>query len=113
MTNATVREWWAGLFSTSAYQGSTTSLYIWNDMNEPSVFNGPEVGGWVDMTWVLAQLPRRTLGDPRQQFINLNPPPTTHTQSPYPTPAWVNPMQPTLTMPISNPLPHRSRCTRI
>lgn len=26
------------------YQGSTKNLYIWNDMNEPSVFNGPEVG---------------------------------------------------------------------
>lgn len=25
------------------YEGSTKSLYIWNDMNEPSVFNGPEV----------------------------------------------------------------------
>ncbi|CAI9285162.1 unnamed protein product [Lactuca saligna] len=25
------------------YSGSTPSLYIWNDMNEPSVFNGPEV----------------------------------------------------------------------
>lgn len=23
--------------------GSTPSLYTWNDMNEPSVFNGPEV----------------------------------------------------------------------
>lgn len=29
----------------SAAQGSTKDLYIWNDMNEPSVFNGPEVGG--------------------------------------------------------------------
>ena len=26
------------------YEGSTKNLYIWNDMNEPSVFNGPEVG---------------------------------------------------------------------
>ena len=24
-------------------QGSTLDLYTWNDMNEPSVFNGPEV----------------------------------------------------------------------
>lgn len=37
------------------YEGSTEDLFIWNDMNEPSVFNGPEVtmpkdnihfGGW-------------------------------------------------------------------
>jgi mannosyl-oligosaccharide alpha-1,3-glucosidase len=36
-------------------QGSTLDLFTWNDMNEPSVFNGPEVtmhkharhaGGW-------------------------------------------------------------------
>ncbi len=25
------------------YEGSTSTLYTWNDMNEPSVFNGPEV----------------------------------------------------------------------
>ncbi|GFY77929.1 neutral alpha-glucosidase AB [Trichonephila inaurata madagascariensis] len=50
-----VREWWASKFALDQYQGSTLSLYTWNDMNEPSVFNGPEVtmerdakhvGGW-------------------------------------------------------------------
>ena len=45
MLSPAVRDWWAGRFSTSEYRGSTPSLYIWNDMNEPSVFNGPEVGG--------------------------------------------------------------------
>ncbi|KAL6767918.1 GLC2A [Auxenochlorella protothecoides x Auxenochlorella symbiontica] len=43
MLNPTVRDWWADQFSTSVYEGSTTDLYIWNDMNEPSVFNGPEI----------------------------------------------------------------------
>ena len=38
-----IREWWASHFTTAAYHGSTGDLYIWNDMNEPSVFNGPEV----------------------------------------------------------------------
>ncbi len=38
-----VRDWWAQQFSLQNYQGSTGSLYTWNDMNEPSVFNGPEV----------------------------------------------------------------------
>jgi len=38
-----VRSYWAGLFSYGKYEGSTPDLYIWNDMNEPSVFNGPEV----------------------------------------------------------------------
>jgi mannosyl-oligosaccharide alpha-1,3-glucosidase len=42
-TSPTVREWWADQFSLSKYIGSTLSLYTWNDMNEPSVFNGPEV----------------------------------------------------------------------
>ncbi|GMH10395.1 hypothetical protein Nepgr_012236 [Nepenthes gracilis] len=38
-----IRAWWADKFSYKNYVGSTPSLYIWNDMNEPSVFNGPEV----------------------------------------------------------------------
>ncbi|XP_045863498.1 neutral alpha-glucosidase C isoform X4 [Meles meles] len=42
-TNPKVREWYSGLFTFSAYQGSTDILYIWNDMNEPSVFRGPEL----------------------------------------------------------------------
>jgi len=42
-TLPSVREWWASQFSTSVYQGSTHNLFTWNDMNEPSVFNGPEV----------------------------------------------------------------------
>ncbi len=40
-TDARVRAWWAGMFGT--YPGSTKSLYTWIDMNEPSVFSGPEV----------------------------------------------------------------------
>lgn len=43
------------MFSFDNYEGSAPNLYVWNDMNEPSVFNGPEVtmlkdavhyGGW-------------------------------------------------------------------
>ncbi|KAF7840149.1 putative glucan 1,3-alpha-glucosidase [Senna tora] len=41
--NPEIRSWWADKFSLQNYDGSTPSLYIWNDMNEPSVFNGPEV----------------------------------------------------------------------
>lgn len=37
------RDWWASRFSYDLYKGSTPDLYTWNDMNEPSVFNGPEV----------------------------------------------------------------------
>ncbi|XP_010461069.1 PREDICTED: probable glucan 1,3-alpha-glucosidase [Camelina sativa] len=43
MLSPEIREWWGGRFSYKNYAGSTPSLYIWNDMNEPSVFNGPEV----------------------------------------------------------------------
>lgn len=38
-----VREFWASKFLPSDYKGSTLDLYTWNDMNEPSVFNGPEI----------------------------------------------------------------------
>uniref|UniRef100_A0A2C9UPV0 Probable glucan 1,3-alpha-glucosidase n=1 Tax=Manihot esculenta TaxID=3983 RepID=A0A2C9UPV0_MANES len=43
MLNPEIRSWWGDKFSYKDYKGSTPSLYIWNDMNEPSVFNGPEV----------------------------------------------------------------------
>jgi len=42
-TAAHVRQWWAEQFAFDKYQGSTPTLFTWNDMNEPSVFNGPEV----------------------------------------------------------------------
>lgn len=42
-TDARVRRWWAEKFAYTAYKGSTSALHVWNDMNEPSVFNGPEV----------------------------------------------------------------------
>ncbi|KAF8064543.1 PSL5 [Scenedesmus sp. PABB004] len=43
VTSPAVREWWAAQFTPERYVGSTKHLYIWNDMNEPSVFNGPEI----------------------------------------------------------------------
>lgn len=54
-TNPEMRDWWAAMFAYDQYEGSTPQLFIWNDMNEPSVFSGPEVtmhkdalhfGGW-------------------------------------------------------------------
>ncbi|KAG6865118.1 hypothetical protein C0991_005018 [Blastosporella zonata] len=52
--------WWKGLFKIQkgdewSWTESTEAVHIWNDMNEPSVFNGPEItmpkdnihhGGW-------------------------------------------------------------------
>ncbi|CAI6307705.1 unnamed protein product [Periconia digitata] len=34
--------WWKGLFKYDAFKGTAPNTFIWNDMNEPSVFNGPE-----------------------------------------------------------------------
>jgi alpha 1,3-glucosidase len=48
-TNEKVRSWWADCFSYDRYKGSTSSLFTWNDMNEPSVFNGPEVSMQKDL----------------------------------------------------------------
>jgi len=38
-----VRSFWRKSLSLKEYVGSTLNLFVWNDMNEPSVFNGPEV----------------------------------------------------------------------
>lgn len=47
--------WWTRMFSYKSWPKSTKALHIWNDMNEPSVFDGPEIslprdavhaGGW-------------------------------------------------------------------
>ncbi|XP_047208904.1 neutral alpha-glucosidase AB isoform X4 [Girardinichthys multiradiatus] len=42
-TRPDMRAWWASQFAYDQYEGATENLYTWNDMNEPSVFNGPEV----------------------------------------------------------------------
>lgn len=41
--NPAVRDEWAKFFKLDKYAHSRPDLYTWNDMNEPSVFNGPEV----------------------------------------------------------------------
>uniref|UniRef100_G3Q055 Glucosidase II alpha subunit b n=1 Tax=Gasterosteus aculeatus aculeatus TaxID=481459 RepID=G3Q055_GASAC len=42
-TRPDMRAWWASMFAYDQYEGTAENLYTWNDMNEPSVFNGPEV----------------------------------------------------------------------
>ncbi|RXK42031.1 alpha 1,3-glucosidase [Tremella mesenterica] len=48
-------DWWMKMFGFSVWKESSPALFIWNDMNEPSVFDGPEIsvprdtlfhGGW-------------------------------------------------------------------
>jgi alpha 1,3-glucosidase len=48
-TSEKVRNYWADQFAYDKYEGSTPSLFTWNDMNEPSVFNGPEVSMQKDL----------------------------------------------------------------
>ncbi|ORY06296.1 hypothetical protein K493DRAFT_252011 [Basidiobolus meristosporus CBS 931.73] len=42
-TNPAAREWLIEQFGLDKYKHSTESLFTWNDMNEPSVFSGPEI----------------------------------------------------------------------
>merc|ERR1719193_865908 len=41
--NPDMRDQWAQFFAMDYYPHNRLDLYTWNDMNEPSVFNGPEV----------------------------------------------------------------------
>ncbi|XP_054826887.1 neutral alpha-glucosidase C isoform X2 [Eublepharis macularius] len=54
-TSPDVREWYADQFAFKNYKDSSEILFVWNDMNEPSVFRGIELtmqkdavhhGGW-------------------------------------------------------------------
>lgn len=40
--NPEAAKWWAGLFPYDRFKDTLHNTFIWNDMNEPSVFNGPE-----------------------------------------------------------------------
>lgn len=62
-TNEKARNWWADQFSYDLYEGSTPSLFTWNDMNEPSVFNGPEVSMQKDL--------RNLDGEEHREWHNL------------------------------------------
>jgi len=53
--NPDVRKYWADLYQLENFKTVTADVMTWNDMNEPSVFNGPEItmpkdnihfGGW-------------------------------------------------------------------
>jgi len=40
--NPEARKWWGSKFALDQYTGSSENLFIWNDMNEPAIFSGPE-----------------------------------------------------------------------
>ncbi len=40
--NPAAKEWWRSLFTYKSFTGTSANTFLWNDMNEPSVFNGPE-----------------------------------------------------------------------
>ncbi|KIW57882.1 hypothetical protein PV05_02438 [Exophiala xenobiotica] len=41
--NPAARAWWKSLFTYDRFKGTMNNVWLWNDMNEPSVFNGPEI----------------------------------------------------------------------
>lgn len=47
--NPDARKWWGDLFEPKHFPGFDGLVDIWNDMNEPSVFSGPEVTAPRDM----------------------------------------------------------------
>ncbi|MEQ2217636.1 hypothetical protein XENOCAPTIV_017415, partial [Xenoophorus captivus] len=88
-TRPDMRAWWASQFAYDQYEGAMENLYTWNDMNEPSVFNGPEVtmdkdamhGSWehrevhnlyglyvVSVTWPQHRVCWRGLGELRDHL---------------------------------------------
>eukprot|EP00124_Ichthyophonus_hoferi_P000356 Ihof_evm23s12 gene=Ihof_evmTU23s12 len=42
-TREDVRDFWGDMLSLDSYKNTASNLHVWNDMNEPSVFNGPEI----------------------------------------------------------------------
>ena len=40
--NPATNDWWRSLFTYKSFKGTGPNVFLWNDMNEPSVFNGPE-----------------------------------------------------------------------
>ena len=42
-TRPDVRAFWGSLYSYNHFHGTSPDVWIWNDMNEPSVFDGPEM----------------------------------------------------------------------
>ena len=37
------RTWWKSLFPYDIFKGTMSNVWLWNDMNEPSVFGGPDM----------------------------------------------------------------------
>ena len=40
--NPAAKKWYQDLYAYSSFTGTSPNVHVWNDMNEPSVFNGPE-----------------------------------------------------------------------
>lgn len=40
--NPAALKWWVSLFKYDVFKGTMANTWLWNDMNEPSVFSGPE-----------------------------------------------------------------------
>jgi mannosyl-oligosaccharide alpha-1,3-glucosidase len=41
--NPLAQSWWKTLFTYDRFKGTMSNVWLWNDMNEPSVFGGPDM----------------------------------------------------------------------
>ncbi|CCG83801.1 protein of unknown function [Taphrina deformans PYCC 5710] len=42
-TKPETSKWWSEWYDVSKFEGSKDNLHIWNDMNEPAIFTGPDI----------------------------------------------------------------------
>jgi len=69
--NPVARDWWANRFSYDNYVGSTPILHTWNDMNEPSVFSGPEVTMHKDALHLEGTLEHREIHNAYGYYLHM------------------------------------------
>jgi len=60
--NSRARDFWSSLYDYNFFNGTNRLFHIWNDMNEPSVFSGPELTMPKNLRHVVAtKKPRQVL----------------------------------------------------
>lgn len=42
-TNPETMKWWSSWYNVDKFEGAKDNLHVWNDMNEPAVFTGPDI----------------------------------------------------------------------
>ncbi len=58
--NSRAREYWSSLYNYDFFNGTSRLFHIWIDMNEPSVFSGPEMSMPKNLRHVIAdEIPKQ------------------------------------------------------